>query len=337
MNKKLALLIPALLLAGCTNRGMPTSTSVPSTTSDIPSIPTSATVTSEEPSSTTVTSEVTSQSSKTSTTTNTSSSKPTSTTATSKPTSTTTAPQPTSTTTAPQPTSETTATTSTPSSNPYTNLPTTHGDDYIEGRNILPIGNVQIDAPRNINNPINLKTSTSSADWLNYELYDDFPSDDWTFIYGNSNSKGPSGHKASPDFYAYDSGKPKDYPGGLKFDQKYKGFQTPAFHHNGEKLEVRLTISQVRNSSAKAEEGKDTGYIYCYDQHGFFIPQLTTIIEEESITVQKAGQEMKYYITGDFVQNVSYFEVRLNAQTYKGSQSYNFGISKFAVKSWTYA
>lgn len=326
MNKKLLVLIPTLLLAGCSGRGMASTSEIPSITS----APTSIAPTSEQPTSVTTTSEKTSETSSRSSTTTVPSS-------TAVPTSTTTSSQSKPTTTI-QPTSESTTSVSpTTGTNPYTSLPTTHGDDYMEGRNILPIGNVQIDAPRNINNPINLKTSTSSADWATYEMNDDFPSDDWTFIYGNSNSKGPSGHKSNPSFYSYNPDKPNDYPGGLKFDQKYKGFQTPAFHHIGEKLEVRLTISQVNNSSAKAETGKDTGYIYCYDQHGFFIPQLTVVIEEGSITTQKAGQEMKYYITGDFVQNVSYFEFRLNAQAYKGSQSYNFGISKFAVKSWTYA
>ncbi len=198
-------------------------------------------------------------------------------------------------------------------------------------KTLLDCGYYQMDLPKNKDNPYTLKTTLSADDstWSNNEMYDSLPNS-FRFIYGNSSDDGESGHRASPKFYSYNEDKPSSYPGGLRFDQKSKGFETPLFIHEGAKLEIRIGISQVNNCSDKYEEGKDTMGVYYFDKNGRYLGKHR--IEEGSITTKT--KELKYYETSDFTSEISYFEVRLIAMPYKGSQCYNIGIGYCNYKSW---
>lgn len=196
---------------------------------------------------------------------------------------------------------------------------------------LLPCGYVKIDKPTNT--PIEIATSNSTSDWYEAEITDDFPSDDWTGIYGNSCSKWESPHYFNPKFYSYNESDTKQYPGGFKFDQKSKGIQTPMFTHTGEKLEIRIGISQVNNASGTTETGKPTAFIYFYNSNGDFLQDKTIDVLEGSITT--STKELKYYVLG--AQSISYFEFRLNAKPYKGGQNYNFGLGKVSIHSWPQA
>ncbi len=44
-------------------------------------------------------------------------------------------------------------------------------------------------------------------------------------------------------------------------------------------------------------------------------------------------KEIKFYISN---LEMAYFEIRLNAFPYKGSQCYNFGVSQISIKGWPY-
>ena len=182
----------------------------------------------------------------------------------------------------------------------------------------LPNNYIIFDPPTNT--PIEITTSTSPDDWWNNDLRYDFPTDDWAHIYGNN--------LTTPKFYDNEAG-------GLKMDQKFKGFRTPRFHHTGAKLEIRLGISQVNNAGGTTDKNVPTAYLFFYDASGNYISNLTKTVEQETITSKTT--EVQIYVTGSNIENVSYFEFRLNALTFKGSQNYNFGIGSVGVHSWTYA
>ncbi len=182
----------------------------------------------------------------------------------------------------------------------------------------LPNNYVIFDPPTNT--PIEITTSTSTEDWWNNDLRYDFPTDDWAHIYGEN--------LTTPKFYANEAG-------GLKMDQKFKGFRTPRFHHTGAKLEIRLGISQVNTAGGTPDKNVPTAYLFFYDASGNYISNLTKTVERETITLKTT--EVQIYVTGSNIENVSYFEFRLNALTFKGSQNYNFGIGSVGVHSWTYA
>ena len=182
----------------------------------------------------------------------------------------------------------------------------------------LPGEYTMFDAPSNT--PIEVTTTLSdpSGDyWWNNELKHEFPTDDWSHIYGHNIT--------NPQFYANDAG-------GLKMDQKYKGFQTPLFHHTGAKLEFHMLISQVNNASGKPDKSVPTGYFFFYDKNGTYLANLTHVVEQETITVTKT--DVHFYVTGEHTADVAYFEFRLNALTFNGSQNYNFGIGNVNVHSW---
>ncbi len=198
-------------------------------------------------------------------------------------------------------------------------------------KTLLDCGYYQMDLPKNKDNPYTLKTTLSADDstWSNNYMYDSLPNS-FRFIYGNSSDDGEPGHRASPKFYSYDEDKPSSYPGGLRFDQKSKGFETPLFIHEGAKLEIRIGISQVNNCSDKYEAGKDTMGVYYFSKDGKYLGKHR--IEEGSITTKT--KELKFYETSDFTKDIAYFEVRLIAMAYKGSQCYNVGIGYCNYKSW---
>lgn len=178
------------------------------------------------------------------------------------------------------------------------------------------------------NEPLEFKTSLSSDDWYEFSMIDDLPSDDWTFIYGNNCSRGDYGSSPQPSFYSSNN----NAPGGLKMDQRWKGFQTPLFHHNGPKLEIRLDISQVNNANDKPVTSVPTGYFFFYDKDANWLSNLDYKLVSGTIT--KNTDEVKFYVTGSGTENVAYFEFRLSALPYKGSQSYNFGLGGISIHSW---
>ena len=182
----------------------------------------------------------------------------------------------------------------------------------------LPGGYTMFDAPTNT--PIEVTTTLSdpSGDsWWNNDLRYEFPTEDWSHIYGHN--------LTTPKFYDNEAG-------GLKMDQKYKGFQTPLFHHTGAKLEFNIGISQVNNASGKPDTSVPTGYFFFYDKNVNYLSNLTHTVEQETITAKTTN--LHFYITGEHTVDVAYFEFRLNALTFKGSQNYNFGIGNVNVHSW---
>ena len=213
-----------------------------------------------------------------------------------------------------------------------TSLSKTSSTSYIpsdiEGREVLPCGYVKLDKPTN--SPIIINTSYSSSDWFEAMITDDFPSNDWTHIYGNSCSKWPSPHYYAGKFYSYDASDTKQYPGGVKLDQRSKGFQTPLFSHTGNKLEIRLGVSQMNNSSTKPTAGQPVAYFYFYNSDGDFLIDKTITIGDSEIDSKTT--EIKKYVYG--ASSVAYFEFRLNQLPFKSSQSYNIGIGKVSIHSW---
>lgn len=198
------------------------------------------------------------------------------------------------------------------------------GDDELGYK--LDCGYYQMDLPKN-KTPFDLKTTLSAdtSSWSNNNLLtrDDFFSTDFRFIYGNSCDDGPSGQKASPSFY-------QNEKGGLKMDQKNKGFQTQLFEHEGAKLEIRIGITQVNNANDKPEIGKETMGIYYFNKLGKYLGK-HSVVEK---TIETSTKEIKYYETASYTKDIAYFEVRLNAMAYKGQQCYNFGIGYCNFKSW---
>ncbi len=117
----------------------------------------------------------------------------------------------------------------------------------------------------------------------------------------------------------------------IKFDQLYKGIQSPLLTPF-KKIEVRLTINPVTNNSQKSTSQKDDVlHIYGYNNNREVVE--TNYVTQGSITAQKENSELKFYLKNI---EITYFEVRLNAFPYKGSQCYNFGISKISIKGWPY-
>ena len=172
-------------------------------------------------------------------------------------------------------------------------------------------GNKTVSGPSNVKNPINI------TEWVNFDFYNSIP-EYWSYIQGNNkvNNHG--------DFYAESAG------GGFKFSQLYYGLQTPLLTPFI-KTEVRLSISKVANNSQKKDIDEPIFHIYGYDITGHVIH--TQYIEQGSITAQSEGKEIKFYIKNE---NVVYFELRLNAFPYKGSQCYNFGVDEISIKGWQY-
>ena len=206
----------------------------------------------------------------------------------------------------------------------------TESDDEFQ-REKLDCGYYQMPLPKNNINPYELVTTLSdNTTWSNNYLYDELPAN-FRFIYGNSYDDGPSGSKASPSFYSYNADNTSKYPGGLKMDQKSKGFQTFQFTHSGAKLEIRLGISQINNASGKPEEGVDTLRIYYFNNVGKYLGQHSVVARTLK---QGTTKEIKYYETSTFTCDIAYLEVRQISMAYKGSQCYNFGISYCHLKSW---
>lgn len=184
------------------------------------------------------------------------------------------------------------------------------------------LGYYAMGAPKNADNPINLVTTLSAdeSSWYNYAFEDEMG--DFRFIYRNSCDDGETGHKCSPSWYSNDKG-------GIKLSQNGNGFGSPKFTHTGEKLEIRIGISQLTNNSETPKKNKDTAYVYFFDTNDNYLGKYT--IEEGSIT--SSTQQIRFYWTTN-AASVAYFEFRINALPYKNSQCYNLGVSYCNFKSW---
>lgn len=187
------------------------------------------------------------------------------------------------------------------------------------------LGYYAMGAPKNADSPINLKTTLSAdeSSWFNYEFDTETEElDNFRYIYKNSCDDGVSGHKCGADWFNNDKG-------GLKFDQVATGFGSPKFTHTGEKLEIRIGISQLINNSETPKKNKDTAYVYFFDASDNYLGKYT--IEEGTIT--SSTQQVRFYWTTN-AASVAYFEFRINALPYKNSQCYNLGVGYCNFKSW---
>lgn len=178
------------------------------------------------------------------------------------------------------------------------------------------------------NTPVELTTHLSTPHWWENDFKEDLPSSDWSYIYGNNNSRGDWGDHPQPQFYSSNNGN----PGGLRMDQERKGFQSCLFHHTGEKLEIRLGISQVNDAKFNSDTSVPTGYFLFYDKNAHYLDNLTYTLEHDKINSNTT--EIKFYVTGTTTENVAYLEFRLNTLPYKGQTSYNFGVGYLNINSW---
>lgn len=185
----------------------------------------------------------------------------------------------------------------------------TNEDPIPSQKENLPIGNTSVSGPKNLANPVDI------TDYTEFDLKSYLP-DNFSYIQGNNKINHCS------DFYAESSG------GGFKFSHLYYGFQTSLFN-SWNKIEVRLTISQVHNSSKQANKNKPPFmHVYGYNKKGEFVHQ--TNIEQGKLTANT--KEIKFYIENQ--PDVQYLEFRLNEYPFKGSQCYNFGVSQLMLRGW---
>lgn len=184
------------------------------------------------------------------------------------------------------------------------------GDPIPASGESLLIGNTTVSGPTNT-------TPVDINDWVYYDFSSSLPSY-WSFITGNNKKT------TSNDFYAPSSG------GGFKFSQLYYGLQSPLLN-SWLKTEVRLKVSQVNNNSQPQNkyEGKPIFHIYSYDETGHYIGMQTYNKQNKFADITT----ISFYIVNP---DMAYFEIRLNAFPYKGSQCYNFGISQISLNGWPY-
>lgn len=185
-------------------------------------------------------------------------------------------------------------------------------DDPIPARGEnLPIGNTSVSGPSNT-------TPVDIAEWVNYDFSTTLPPH-WSFIMGNNKKT------TSSDFYAVSSN-----GGGFKFSKTTYGLQSPLLN-SWLKTEVRLEVNQVHNNSQNVNQhkGKPIFHIYSYDKNGYYLG-MDTYDQQNSFQSPKT---IKFYLTNP---DMAYFEIRLNAHPYKGSQCYNFGVNQISLKGWPY-
>lgn len=194
--------------------------------------------------------------------------------------------------------------------------------DWEDDKVKLECGFYNMGIPSNEDDPIEIKTTLSadSSSWFNTTFNGDV-ANGYRYIYKNSCSDGPSGHKCSVSTYAN---------GSLKVTSAGLGFGSPYFTHTGAKLEFRIGINGVYNNSEKTDKGKDSFHIYMFGDNNVYLGK--AVIKEGTITT--STNELRVYYTESNCASVKFFEFRCNALPYKSSQCYNVGISYCNVKSW---
>ena len=89
-----------------------------------------------------------------------------------------------------------------------------------------------------------------------------------------------------------------------------------------------MHISQINNAGDDGvKDDQPIFHIYGYNPKEKHIS--TDYLEQGSINKQKEGNYVRLYLRNI---DISYFEIRLNANPVKGSQHYNFGINKYRFK-----
>lgn len=179
--------------------------------------------------------------------------------------------------------------------------------------------------PKNHGNPEQLVTTLSNGnDHISTNVFDQELPEDFRYAYTNSYDDGPSGKRASPNFYSAKDG------GGLKLAKEGLGFQTREFTHTGEKLEVRMEY-KLYAASGKPNKSDDTAHIYAYNNKG----QLLGFHAIPKETLQGVEQKKTYtfYWTTN-AKETAYFEFRLLANPYKTDQKYNLQVMQFNYISW---
>lgn len=170
----------------------------------------------------------------------------------------------------------------------------------------LPIGNRVIDGPSNLKSPDDIASEKV------YDLYDSLPTN-WSYIQGNNKVK------TCTDFYSDIEG------GGFKFSHLWYGFQSSAFTKY-KYVDFVVHLTAFKNKSGTPEE-KDIMHVYGYNDNEECILQKN--LDNNVVSSDKKNSDITFTIAND---NMSYFEFRLNANPHKGSQCYNFGISKITLK-----
>lgn len=193
---------------------------------------------------------------------------------------------------------------------------------------LLDCGSYQMPLPKNYKNPETLKTTLSAdaSSWSNNTIknYSSFYSTNFRYTYKNSCDDGPTKHKTSPAFYATTVGE------GLKLTQTGLGFQSQMFTHTGAKLEVHINLTTLQNASGQPDTKNDTAHIYFFNKNGKLIGTHSV----EKGTLSTSNKNIKFYYTESNCKDIAYFEFRLIASPYKGSQCYNIGVGEVNFKSW---
>lgn len=175
----------------------------------------------------------------------------------------------------------------------------------------LPIGNTSVPGPENKSNPIDIASDNRyEADLSNGEL-----PNYWSAIWGNNKT-------GNGNWYAN---------GTYKFASLYHGLQTP-YINSWKKIEIRFYIDSVNNCK---DDGKNDDepifHIYGYNAKEKLVS--TDYLEQGKITTSSVGNYVRVYVRNI---DISYLEFRLSANPCKGSQHYNFGLSKITLYGWDY-
>lgn len=175
----------------------------------------------------------------------------------------------------------------------------------------LPIGNTSVPGPDNKSNPIDIASDNRyEADLSNHEL----PSG-WSAIWGNNKT-------GNGNWYAN---------GTYKFASLYHGLQTP-YINSWKKIEIRFYIDSVNNCKDDGKkEDEPIFHIYGYNTKEKLVS--TDYLDQGKITTSSVGNYVRVYVRNI---DISYLEFRLNANPCKGSQHYNFGLSKITLYGWDY-
>jgi hypothetical protein len=228
-------------------------------------------------------------------------------------------------------TSESTSSTSqssdSSSSSSSSSSSTSSSDDWFSGRTELDCGYYSMDLPKNSASPVTLVTDNTSTSWDENATKESIPTD-FRYIYKNAYDDGPTNHKTSPNFYSSNN----DAPGGIKFTGAGIGLQSKMFTHTGNKLEIRIGISQVNNASGIPVKNADTFHLYYFNNVGSLLGHSAVVAE--TITTSSAGNYVKIYCTESYTSSIAYVDLRMNANAYKGSQLYNVGVNYLNIKSW---
>ncbi len=178
--------------------------------------------------------------------------------------------------------------------------------------------------PKNHDNPEELLTSTTQQGWSN-NIFNQALPDGFRYAYNNSYDDGEPGHKASPDYYSEQDG------GGLKLSKVGWGFQSKEFRHTGQKLEIRIKYKLYKGSGS-VNENDDTAHVYFYTSSGALVGQYN-IAKGSFNAKEKTEATYTFYWTGN-ASKVAYFEFRLLAFPFKGSQNFNTQVMECNIKSW---